>query len=167
LASATVVREKAAGIDIEDISNFPVVIDFREDDFYVSNFSMQEISYCILKGKPLGSFAGLFSTKEALCKTSERIRQMPFNKIEITHDDNGKPVYPGYSISISHTDQFAVAIAIANEADGQHIPANSEVVNSPGRYERKIARLNKMVLLALSIAVASAIVSILLLNRPA
>jgi len=156
---------KATGIDIENISGFPVVADFREDDFYKLNFSMQEISYCILKGKPLESFAGLFSAKEALCKTSEQIRNTPFNLIEINHDDKGKPVYPGYSISISHTDQFAIAVAVANEADKPSFPNETEMKNLVENYTRKITSLKRSVFFSLFIAVVALIISIILLTR--
>ncbi len=157
--------EKATGIDIEDISNFPLVADFREDDFYVSNFTSQEIAYCILKGKPMESFAGLFCAKEALCKTNEHIRQIPFNEIEIKHDDNGKPVYSGYTISIAHTSQFAIAVAIANEGGKPQPAVNSELNNLAEKQDLKIAALRRMVFFSLLIAILAVILCVVLLNK--
>ena len=156
---------KGIGIDIENISGFPNATDFREDSFYKLNFSMQEISYCILNGKPLESFAGMFSAKEALCKANEQIRNIPFNLIEIKHDDNGKPTYPGYSISISHTDQFAIAIAIASEPEKPTSPVNAEIMRLSEKYDRKIATLKRMVFFSVFIAMIAVAISIILLSK--
>jgi phosphopantetheine--protein transferase-like protein len=155
----------AAGIDIESVSNFPFVTDFREDNFYKLNFSMTEISYCILKQNPSESFAGLFAAKEALCKANEQIRKTPFNLIEIQHDDNGKPVYPGYSISISHNDQFSVAIAIANEQQNLAAKENEETKKLLEKHEAQIASLKKMVFIATLFAVIAVVIAIILLLR--
>lgn len=99
------------GIDIESISNFPNVNDFREDPFYKTNFTTNEISYCILKPSPIESFAGLFCLKEAICKTNENYRKIAFNQIEITHTDEGKPLFKGYALSVSHTKDMATGVA--------------------------------------------------------
>jgi phosphopantetheine--protein transferase-like protein len=100
------------GIDIENISNFPAVKDYREDPFYKTNFTQSEISYCILKPSPLESFAGLFCLKEAICKTNENFRKIQFNQIEISHSPEGKPEFKGYALSVSHTKDVATGIAI-------------------------------------------------------
>jgi phosphopantetheine--protein transferase-like protein len=100
------------GIDIESISNFPVVNDYREDPFYKTNFTTNEISYCILKPSPIESFAGLFCLKEAICKTNENYRKISFNQIEITHTAEGKPLFQGYALSVSHTKDVATGVAV-------------------------------------------------------
>jgi len=100
------------GIDIESISNLPAVNDYREDPFYKTNFTTNEITYCILKPSPIESFAGLFCLKEALCKTNENFRKIPFNQIEITHTTEGKPSFRGYALSVSHTKDVATGVAI-------------------------------------------------------
>jgi phosphopantetheine--protein transferase-like protein len=109
------------GIDIENISNFPIVNDFREDSFYKINFTPTEISYCILKPSPIESFAGLFCLKEAICKTNEELRKIPFNQFEIGHTQEGKPIYNGYALSVSHTQDIATGVAVK----GRIIMANS------------------------------------------
>jgi len=102
------------GIDIESIDNLPLTNDFREHEFYVNNFSAQEISYCLFRSNPYETFAGLFSAKEALCKVNNSLIGQPFSKINIQHTDEGKPSFQNYSISISHTKKYSVAIALLN-----------------------------------------------------
>ena len=54
------------GIDIEEIDLLPKTDNYREEEFYVMNFSPSEIAYCILKPNPIASFTGLFAAKVAI-----------------------------------------------------------------------------------------------------
>lgn len=134
------------GIDIEDVSSFPQVSDFREDVFYKMNFSQNEISYCVLRPNPLVSFAGLFAVKESLVKADNSLKAVSFNAIEITHDENGKPLFPEYEISISHTDTVAVAVVVKNT---NTIPANAITNVSQAELSRSPIRVNWVSILAL------------------
>jgi len=100
------------GIDIEMVSAMPVAGDFREEPFYTMNFSPSEISYCILQPKPYVSFAGLFAAKEAIVKADNRFRNTVFKNVVIRHFDSGKPFFTGFNLSITHTDEIAVAVAL-------------------------------------------------------
>lgn len=100
------------GIDIEDIFNMPAATDYRENRFYTDNFSSKEISYCILQPDPRASFAGKFSLKEAIIKADNDYKAVAFQDIEILHDSLGKPVFEGFALSISHTTNQSIAIAI-------------------------------------------------------
>lgn len=102
----------SVGIDIENISSLPTTDDFREHAFYKSNFSQEEIAYCICQSNPYASFAGLFAAKESIIKANLKYRGRPFNMINIDHNENGKPIINGFQVSISHTDLVAVAIAV-------------------------------------------------------
>lgn len=119
----------AVGIDIEDINAMPQTNDFREDEFYKMNFSQAEIAYCILQPAPYASFAGLFAAKEAIVKANNANRNKPFNTITINHDAQGKPQFPGFQISLSHTENTAVAVALQIATD-QHSD-KSKVANTP------------------------------------
>lgn len=114
-------NEIPVGIDIEEITQMPAATDFREDDFYKMNFSVQEIAYCILQPNPYASFTGLFAAKEALVKADNKYKSIPFNQISISHSPAGKPIFPGFNISISHTDQLAVAVIVKTV---QPVPAS-------------------------------------------
>ncbi len=160
----------ASGIDIETIANFPVVTDYREDSFYKLNFSMNEISHCILKENPIASFAGLFSAKEALCKANNDLRKIPFNQIEIKHDENGKPSFPGFSISISHNEQFSVAIAIAGQLAVPQktiLPDNNQSLQNTSfdGYGRKIRFLERSIYILFVITVILGIALLYLLFK--
>src|ERR1044072_2818822 len=119
----------AVGIDIEDVNVMPKTNDFREDEFYKMNFSQAEIAYCILQPSPYASFAGLFATKEAIVKANNTNRNKPFNTIVISHDAQGKPVFPGFQISLSHTENMAVAVALQIVTD--QFSGTSTETNTP------------------------------------
>ncbi len=159
------------GIDIESISNFPVVNDYREDPFYKTNFTQNEISYCILKPSPIQSFAGLFCIKEAICKTDENFRRIPANQIEIMHTAEGKPEFRGYALSVSHTKDIATAVAVKGKSiknDSVSKRENKDDSVSKGGNMEEIALQNKTTswgnksgwisIMALLLAVAAKIV---------
>ncbi|HEX9513732.1 MAG TPA: 4'-phosphopantetheinyl transferase superfamily protein [Puia sp.] len=99
------------GIDIEEVAGLPRTHDFRKEAFYKMNFTADEIAYCILQPDPYASFTGLFAAKEAIIKADGRYRNKGFNAIEIGHSAEGKPVFPGLDLSISHAGTMAVAVA--------------------------------------------------------
>ena len=100
------------GIDIEQISSLPKTNDFRIEGFYIDNFSEKEIAYCILQPNVYSSFAGLFAAKEAIVKANNQYQNIKFKDIVITHNAQGKPEFNGVTISISHTEETAVAVAV-------------------------------------------------------
>lgn len=100
------------GIDIEQISSLPKTNDFRNERFYTDNFSEKEISYCILQSNVYDSFAGLFAAKEAIVKANNQYMNIKYNQLVITHSSSGKPAFIDMDISISHTENTVVAVAI-------------------------------------------------------
>jgi phosphopantetheine--protein transferase-like protein len=108
------------GIDMEEISAMPETQDFRSTEFYRMNFSPAEIAYCILQPDPYSSFAGLFAAKEAIFKADPQFRGRPFNTIAIDHSTEGKPLCPGFGLSVSHAGGMAVAIAVRGGIDFSH-----------------------------------------------
>jgi phosphopantetheinyl transferase (holo-ACP synthase) len=92
----------------------PPAADYREDAFYTMNFAPAEIAYCILQSNPVASFTGLFAAKEAIVKADNLFLNQAFHTIFIDHLPNGKPIHPNFSLSISHTAGFAVAVAVRN-----------------------------------------------------
>lgn len=104
----------AVGIDIQEINELPNAADYWEDEFYKLKFTPEEIAYCVGKDNPGQTFAGLYSCKEALIKCDN---DLEWDSINISHDDNGKPQFGNYSISISHSGLYATAIAIKIQAD--------------------------------------------------
>ena len=123
------------GCDIENIKNFPECDDYRKDPFYVNNFSQSEISYCLTKKIPQESFAGLFAAKEALVKMHNDYQNIPFSQIEIEHDEFGKPYHLGISISISHNENNAIAIAsITKNADIEENNNTDDLIENQTKF---------------------------------
>ena len=125
------------GLDVEEINAMPQVNDFREDEFYKMNFTSEEIAYCILQPNSLSSFAGLFAAKEAIVKADNSYLNKPFNSIHVGHLPNGKPVHSSFQLSISHTEELAIAVAVPlspNTTDkksaGEILSPSSSSVNS-------------------------------------
>ena len=108
-------KNMSIGIDIEEIAGLPVTSDFRTEVFYTDNFSEKEIAYCIMQPDPFASFAGLFAAKEAILKANNKFKDIKFRDIIITHNSLGKPHFDGAIISISHTKETAIAVALFNE----------------------------------------------------
>ncbi|MEO5967188.1 MAG: 4'-phosphopantetheinyl transferase superfamily protein [Ferruginibacter sp.] len=117
------------GIDIENVIEMPITDDFRTHEFYKQNFSNSEISYCILQSDPYASFCGLFSVKEAIVKADNSYKNLGFNKIVIFHSENNKPNFSGFSISISHSDTFSIAIAIKNNSNFKNPTQNDNIAS--------------------------------------
>ena len=99
------------GIDIEEISSFDITDDYANHQFYKSNFSLEEIQYCITKPDPVQSFAGMFSVKEAIVKADNSFKKIEFNKLKIIHTATNIPMFKGFSLSISHSKKHVVAVA--------------------------------------------------------
>ena len=99
------------GVDIQCISEFlkdkNSFSKLDEDLFGI--FTKRELSYAESKEDPKETLTGIFAAKEAIYK-SQRIEIRNWNEIEIKHE-KGIPSFKNYSISISHSGNFAIAIA--------------------------------------------------------
>ena len=114
------------GIDIQEIKELPDSGDFWEDDFYKSKFTSEEIAYCVTKDNPKQSFSGLYSCKEALIKSDNNLN---WENINILHNENGKPIFENYNISISHSGLYSIAIAFQVKIDSQENGTNDSKIN--------------------------------------
>lgn len=124
----TVHAQTGVGIDIEEIASIPLTDNFRDHEFFINNFSSEEIAYCILQQNPNASFAGMFAAKEAIIKADNQLKGSPFNSIIIQHTAHGKPFYKNFYISISHVSTIAVAVAVTNNIKTKD--------NSPNHFEK-------------------------------
>lgn len=111
-----IVTSNNVGIDIQNIKElFPTetTIDFKSNQDLLGIFSLKELSYAESKINPIQTLAGIFAAKEAIIKAS--ITPFKFNDLEILPDKNGKPISNGFNISISHSQDYAVAVAIPTQ----------------------------------------------------
>ncbi|KAH7042148.1 hypothetical protein B0J12DRAFT_674785 [Macrophomina phaseolina] len=127
LAKATASENSKVGVDVENISAIPI----DNDTFLERNFTEKEQAYCKAAPNPHASFAGRWSAKEAVFKSlgvSGKGAGAPLKDIEVLNDENGAPVVTlhgdaeaaakragvkSVSVSISHSDDQAIAIAVS------------------------------------------------------
>ncbi len=97
------------GIDVQVLEALPLALD---DPFYREQFGPRERAYCEAQAEPRRAYCGRFAGKEALLKCGAAAPSTSLATIEIVDDEQGRPVYPGASVSISHAPLFAVAVAV-------------------------------------------------------
>lgn len=108
----------ATGIDLIEVRRFR---EFDKNSRLASNtFTKSELSDCFKRANPAASLAARFAAKEAVVKCIGNIR---YDLIEIKSTENGKPEVKlldgnivklyNLAISLSHTEELAVAVCIA------------------------------------------------------
>jgi phosphopantetheine--protein transferase-like protein len=73
-------------------------------------FTKYEIAYAQGTDNPKVTLAGLFSLKESLVKAGASYAT--YLDLEITHDNNGAPIFYGFLVSISHSGNYATSVAL-------------------------------------------------------
>ncbi|KAF1365310.1 hypothetical protein EJ07DRAFT_96200 [Lizonia empirigonia] len=127
LTKATASANTKVGVDVESVN----AINIENDTFIERNFTAKEIAYCQKAANPQASFTGKWSAKEAVFKSLGVKGQgagAALKDIEIGNDETGAPVVElsghaqeeakrvgvkSINISISHSDEQAVSVAIA------------------------------------------------------
>lgn len=117
---------KGVGIDIIEVERIKKTLDKKSKKFLCKVFTELEIASCQKKKKPEIFFAGRFAAKEAVIKAlGSLLKQKPgWKEIEIVTGFKGLPEVKltgrlnqklkksAILISISHTDDLAIALAI-------------------------------------------------------
>ncbi|MCS7184551.1 MAG: holo-ACP synthase [bacterium] len=104
------------GVDIVEVKRIKKLI--KDKKFINRVFTENEVKYCEKKKKKALSYAARFAAKEAVYKalgggtTYKHIEILTINKKPIVKIKNIKKKI---SVSISHTDEYAVAVAIVND----------------------------------------------------
>ncbi|CAJ2512315.1 Uu.00g053300.m01.CDS01 [Anthostomella pinea] len=120
-------KNNKVGVDVEDIAD----INIENDTFVQRNFTKEEIAYCGRSPSPQSSFAGRWCAKEAVFKSlnvESKGAGAPLIEIEILSNEQGAPIVSLHgnaedaakkagvkeiSVSISHSETQAIAIAVA------------------------------------------------------
>ncbi|KAF2665751.1 fatty acid synthase-like protein [Microthyrium microscopicum] len=128
LAKAQASANSRVGVDIELVN----AVNVANNTFLERNFTAGEQAYCSKAPNPQASFAGRWSAKEAVFKSLGVASQgagAPLKDIEIGRDENGSPIVTlhgnaksaaaqagvkSVTVSISHTDEQVVAIAVSH-----------------------------------------------------
>ncbi len=114
------------GTDIIEIGRIEKIIGRYGQKVLDRLFTKEEQAYCLQHRKSSQHFAGRFAAKEAIVKALGTGIKAGINwlDIEITNDEQGKPVvklspplnqkfnHPQLLISISHSKEYATAVAI-------------------------------------------------------
>jgi holo-[acyl-carrier protein] synthase len=109
---------KGSGIDIVEIRKLKRSVKRWGDDFLNRIYTKEELAYSKSKRYPLQHLAARFAAKEAIFKALGTNPKLNFKDIEISRDRHGKPYCKiknkrtNISLSLSHTDNYAVACAI-------------------------------------------------------
>jgi holo-[acyl-carrier protein] synthase len=111
------------GIDIIEVKRFRQKKVKSNLKFYTSIYTESELKYSLKRSDPYQHLAGIFAAKEATIKCLDLPLRMI--DIEISKDSSGKPSATVnfnkktviVKVSISHTAQYAVAIAILFDSD--------------------------------------------------
>ncbi|KAH4074040.1 3-oxoacyl-[acyl-carrier-protein] reductase [Parastagonospora nodorum] len=127
ITQATATANTRVGVDVESLS----ALNIENDTFLERNFTEKEIAYCQKAASPQASFTGKWSAKEAVFKSLGVKGQgagAALKDIEIVNDETGAPQVQLHgqaqeeatrvgvktiSISISHSEEQAVSVAIA------------------------------------------------------
>lgn len=118
------------GVDIVKVNRFYKIVN-RTPSFVKGVFTEREIEYIYSKINKFETMAGIFASKEAFSKAiGTGIRGYKLTDIEIVQDKLGKPNIilsdkiinkfnlseSNIQVSISHTDENAIAFVIVEEA---------------------------------------------------
>jgi holo-[acyl-carrier protein] synthase len=109
---------KGSGIDIVEIKKLEKAVKRWGKVFLNRVFTEDEIAYSLKKRYPMQHLAARFAAKEAIFKAFGTNPKLNFKDIEISNDKFGRPYCvinkkrPLISLSLSHTDNYAVACAI-------------------------------------------------------
>ena len=120
------------GIDIQRLDElFPQGLssDPKTDQGLTQIFTIKELSYAQSKPDPEVTLAGIYCAKEAIQKTSNIAKKL--HEIEVLPDESGRPKSNGYVLSISHSGNYAVAIAI-NSGEGLKVKNSLEMTEDLG-----------------------------------
>ena len=106
------------GIDLVTVSRFNKFVQDKNHPFLVKVFSSVELEYCFSYENPDVHLAGHFALKEAVSKALGTSKY-PFVEVEVRHGKEGEPevwhkgIKLSVKVSISHTEEYACAIAVA------------------------------------------------------
>lgn len=107
------------GIDIVDIRRIDSLLLKFQDKFTKKIFTEKEIESCKSRGNPVCSFAKMFSLKEATIKAVSDAKGIAWHDMEITHDENGKPIMTLFGNALRNlqkkTKNFNIQVSVSDE----------------------------------------------------
>ena len=134
------------GIDIQKIDElFPDGLpnDPKSDGGLKTIFSLNELSYAQAKINPLQTLTGIYCAKEAIQKAS--LNKLDLVDIKIEYSENGMPINSDYFVSISHSAEYAIAIAVSLQDYKDQIKTPSTLMDETEKnLEKAIAKNSRL-----------------------
>ena len=129
-------REAGIGVDIQSITEFSTglnVDDFKSDTEALRIFTLRELSYAQGRPHPAETLAGVFAAKEAVQKCIGSVDVAPdaLRAIEVLPDESGRPTTPGFLLSVSHSGDFAIAVACHLPVANPTAPSDDPMYSAP------------------------------------
>lgn len=109
------------GVDIQSINElFPISLesDLKDREDFKSIFTIRELSYAQSRIDMRQTLTGIFAAKEAIVKC--QYGEINLLDIEVLPNNFGKPSYKNFLVSISHSGEYAIAIAMNNGSQNGH-----------------------------------------------
>jgi phosphopantetheinyl transferase (holo-ACP synthase) len=133
------------GLDVQEIGDLPVAVDYWDHEFYRGTFDKSEIAYAVVQPEPRTHLAGFWCAKEALRKCDPSFAGISPASTAVAHDGSGRPYLLSvtsagrtrlpHALSISHTGQVASAVVVFSPAPP---PAAVPQPVQPGRAPKPV-----------------------------
>ena len=107
-------KAKSVGIDLEEVKRFSEKKYESNISFYEKIFTNNEIDYCLKKSNPYPHFTARFCAKEAAIKALKKKVALREVEVVVVQDkpELKLPFNQEGLLSISHTNQYALALVI-------------------------------------------------------
>ena len=88
------------------------ISDLKSEESILKIFALKEIAYAENKPDPYMTLTGIFCAKEAIIKASEGLNNIMLRDLELVFSKEGEPKFDGFEVSISHSLDFAISVAV-------------------------------------------------------
>lgn len=135
------------GVDIQRVDElFPLGLpsDPKADQSLLQIFTPKELSYAQTKTDIDITLTGIFCAKEAIQKASNLTINL--NEIEVLPDERGRPQSIGYQLSISHSGNYAISVAVLNKKQfcSADVDARGAALIYPTGKQREVDRIKNL-----------------------
>lgn len=109
------------GVDLLDIRRIEGISSRQSDRFFNRIFTKTEQDFCNKRLRKIESFAKMFAIKEAVIKAISVTSGIKWHDIEISHNENGKPVVNLKNKALSnllykiHNKSFVIEVSVSDE----------------------------------------------------
>ena len=107
------------GIDIVDVRRIDSILRKFKEQFLNKIYTDAEIRFCYSRSDAVSSLAKMFSLKEATIKALSDAKGIGWHDMQISHDENGKPIMNLSGKALEHlkkkTSNFNIQVSVSDE----------------------------------------------------